>query len=176
MDVINPKEINRKVITDEMLAGKIFIYPTDTIYGLGCNALNPSSVMKIREIKQRSYKPLSVIAPSKKWILDNCIADIKDLGKLPGPFTLILKLKNKNAVAPEVNMGDTIGVRIPDHWFSSLVKEAGVPFVTTSVNISSRPYITSLEDLPKEIESQVDYFINEGPILGQPSEIIDLTR
>ena len=63
--------MNETEIIDFIRKGKIFIYPTDTIYGLGCDALNEKSVEKIKEIKKRDKdKPLSVIAPSKKWIFD----------------------------------------------------------------------------------------------------------
>ena len=77
---------------DEILNGKIFVYPTDTIYGLGCNALDGASVNKIKKMKGRDKdKPISVIAPSIDWIRENCIVDF-DLHKyLPGPYTLILK-------------------------------------------------------------------------------------
>ena len=63
-------------LIQEILSGKIFIYPTDAIYGLGCNAENIDAVNKIKEIKQRDKdKPLSVIAPSIDWIKENLIVD-----------------------------------------------------------------------------------------------------
>ena len=61
---LTPEIINK-------LKKEVFIYPTDTIYGIGCDATNSELVKQIRKIKQRDKKPLSVIAPSKKWILDN---------------------------------------------------------------------------------------------------------
>lgn len=156
----------------------VFIYPTDTIYGIGCNALNREAVKKIREIKQRKKNPFSVIAPSKEWIDENCIVNenAKDwVKRLPGPYTLILKTK-KQCVAKNVVPGlDTLGVRIPDHWFSNFVHEIGMPIITTSVNKSSEDFMTSLDDLDEEIKSMVDLIVYEGQKKGKPSRIIDLT-
>ncbi len=123
-----------------MRRGKIFIYPTDTIYGLGCNALVDNTVVRIRELKRREKKPFSVIVPSKEWIHENCMINGQGeelLAMLPGAYTLIVRLRKMDCVSSTVALGrDTLGVRIPDHWISSVIKELGVPFVTTSVNIS----------------------------------------
>jgi len=156
----------------------IFIYPTDTIYGIGCNALNKEAVEKIREAKQRKNNPFSVIAPSKEWIDENCTVNenAKDwIKRLPGPYTLVLKMKNQ-CVAENVAPGlGTLGVRIPDHWFSNFVAEIGIPIVTTSANKASEDFMTSLDDLGSEIKSRVDFIVYEGEKKGKPSRIIDLT-
>lgn len=181
MKIISEKQIldEKEKFIELIREGKIFIYPTDTIYGIGCNALISESVSKIREMKKRDSKPFSVIAPSKEWIRENCFvnSDIeKWLNKLPGPYTLILKTKNKNCVAKEVNLdAETLGVRIPKHWFYDLIKEAEVPFVTTSVNISGEKYLEDLQDLKEEIKNKVDFIINEGKKDSKPSTIVDLT-
>lgn len=179
-------ELSRKQVEDkedfflkEILEGKIFIYPTDTIYGIGCNASNKKSVEKIREIKQRESKPFSIIAPSKKWIKDNCILNksaIKWLNKLPGPYTLILKLKNKSAISNNITSTENLGVRIPSNWFAKIVSKSKIPFVTTSVNISGQPHINSITELSNQIKHKVDYVINDGTLNNPPSTIIDLTK
>lgn len=154
--------------------GSVFVYPTDTIYGLGCDATNQKSVLRVRKIKRREEKPFSVIAPTKKWILENCETGPKDLKHLPGPYTLILRLKRR-CVAPGVNLGlGTLGVRIPKHWFSLLVRELGIPVVTTSVNISGQKFMTSIDNLDPAIKKAADFVIYEGPLQGSPSKIIDL--
>jgi len=156
----------------------IFIYPTDTIYGIGCNATSKEAVKKIREAKQRKENPFSVIAPSKEWIDENCIVNenAKDwVKRLPGPYTLVLKTKNQ-CVAENVAPGkDTLGIRIPDNWFSNFVSEINIPIVTTSVNKSGNDPMTSLEDLDSEIKDKVDFIVYEGEKNGKPSRIIDLT-
>ncbi len=168
-------ESHKEEIIEAIKAGKIFIYPTDTIYGLGCNALLGDVVQKIREIKQRDTKPLLVIAPNKEWIEEHCIARREDLDQyLPGPYSLYLRRKDQ-AVAPEVNPeDDTLGVRIIDHWFMDLISEAGVPFVTTSVNLSGEERMTRIEDVDPAILDQVDYVVYEGENKGEPSKKISL--
>jgi len=155
-------------------SGKTFIYPTDTIYGLGCNASSEAAARKIRRLKKRDEKPFSVIAPSKAWITKNCAVSKQAAAfinkKLPGPYTVILPLKNKRCVAPSVTRGlKTLGVRIPKHWFSFVVAEAGVPFVTTSVNVSGKKHMACIEDVEPRILRAVDVVVYEGPKKGKPS-------
>jgi L-threonylcarbamoyladenylate synthase len=162
----------------KILRKKIFIYPTDTIYGIGCDATNKELVARVRDIKQRPDTPFSVIVPSKKWIFDNCVinAEAKTwIEKLPGHYTLILKPKG-NVVAGNVASTDSLGIRIPDNWFSKIVAKLGKPIITTSVNLSGNNFMTSLEDLDCQIKSKIDFIIYEGKKEGRPSTIVDLTE
>lgn len=153
--------------------GEVFIYPTDTVYGIGCDATNEKAVETIRKLKKRPEKPLSVIAPSKEWIVQNTNCDIKDLDFLPGKFTLIFKLSNKKSVAQNV-ANEKLGVRIPNHPISSFVRELGKPIITTSANISGKPTITDWSDLPDSFEEHVSFFVNQGMINSLPSKVIDM--
>ena len=97
------------------------------------------------------------------------------IDKLPGPYTLILRLKNKSAVAAAVNLGsETLGIRIPKHWISEAVAELGFPVVSTSANLTGEPYMTSTEDLDDSIRQKVDFIIYEGEKQGKPSTIVKL--
>jgi L-threonylcarbamoyladenylate synthase len=169
------KSIKLSNLKKEILAGKIFIYPTDTIYGLGCNAENKEAVEKIKQIKGRDKdKPLSIIAPSIKWIKDNLVVDLRLEDHLPGPYTIILKKKNPTFLS-HVSSNDAIGVRIPNHELTKEIQKALVPFITTSVNLSGEPPLIKLEDLNQEIASVVDYIIeaeNEAELSGKPSTLI----
>ncbi|MBN2566913.1 threonylcarbamoyl-AMP synthase [Candidatus Woesearchaeota archaeon] len=170
--------LQKEVFLNAIEEGDVFIHPTDTIYGIGCDATSLNAVKRVREIKKRYTRPFSVIAPSKKWIYDNCeVANTKRawVERLPGPYTLILRLKNKGCIAPETNNGlDTIGVRIPDHWFTKIVEELGSPVVTTSANLVGEDYMTSLEDLNPDIKDKMDFIVFEGEKSGRPSKIVDL--
>ncbi len=163
------------------LRDTVFIHPTDTVYGIGCDATNRKLVQRLRETKRQHERPLSVIAPGIDWIQQYCEvpAEAREwLAKLPGPYTLILPLNDdgKREIADLTNLcGDTIGVRQPDHWFTSLVKHMQTPTITTSANISGRDYIKELEELDEELEDAVDIAINDGRIEGTPSTIIDFT-
>jgi tRNA threonylcarbamoyl adenosine modification protein (Sua5/YciO/YrdC/YwlC family) len=180
MDIVTKDEFlqRKSEFISKIEDGSIFIHPTDTIYGIGCDATNSSAVKKVREVKQRKDNPFSVIAPSKKWIYDNCEYSedaISWIEKLPGPYTLVLKLKNKKIVGKEVNLGaNTLGIRIPNHWFSAFVKELGVPVVSTSANISGEAYMTSIDDLDERIKLKVSFMVYEEEKKGRPSTVVKL--
>jgi len=174
---------NEKEVLGAIKDGLIFIYPTDTIYGLGCNAHHHEAVSVIRKIKQREEKPLSVIVPHINWVEKHCLLDkveIKDIyKKLPGPFTFFVSTKETLILSEAINPKEqnrTIGIRIPANWFSKLVQKANVPFVTTSVNISGKPYMRTIEDLDIAIKEKVDIIIYDGPIRGKESKKIDLRK
>ena len=154
--------------------GRIFIYPTDTIYGFGCNALDKKAVEKIKKIKQRdSKKPLSIIAPSLTWIKENCIID-KNLNikkYLPGPYTLILK-KQDPKFLNHVSNTDALGIRTPKCDFTKIIQKSGVPFITTSVNLSGEKPIIKTSQIPKQIKDKIDMIINTGPLTGRPSTLV----
>lgn len=181
MEVLNKDEfLNKKRVNLRKLKDSIFIYPTDTIYGIGCDARDDTLVEAIRGIKERFSRPFSVIAPSKDWIRDNCVVNknVEEwLDKLPGPYTLILKLKDKNMIADSVNMDkDTLGVRIPDNWFTEVVSQLGFPIVTTSANLSGGDFMTSLDNLDRDIERKVDLIVYDGELQGSPSTLVFLDK
>ncbi len=174
-DFLSQKERFMKLIKD----GAVFVYPTDTIYGIGCDATNEKAVRRIREAKQRDSKPFSVIVPSKSWIMDNCEVpgDRKGwLDKLPGPYTIILRLKKKSAVSASVFLGaGNLGIRMSDHWFNDIVAELCVPVVSTSANLTGEPYMTSIDNLNERIKEKVDFVVYEGKKEARPSTIVDLS-
>jgi len=180
MQVITKDEfmLRAEEFMDKIEKGAIFIYPTDTIYGIGCNALNEESVIKIRELKDRSEAPFSVIAPSKSWIFKNCDTPSEADGwlqKLPGPYTLVFRLKNNNCVARSVTQDlDTLGVRQPNHWIMDAFEALEIPIVTTSVNKTGNPFMTCVEDMNPGIKSRVAFIIDEGEKKARPSDIVHL--
>lgn len=180
MAILTKSELHlrKKEIIDKIRQGAIFIHPTDTIYGLGCNASNEAAVRKIRKIKNRHDTPFSIWVPHPDWIKQNCHSSAglnKWLKQLPGAYTLIVKIKNKNIVAPNINpKKNTIGLRIPDHWFHKIIEDAGVPIITTSANKTGSSFMTSLEDLDPDIKRNVDFIIYEGEKKARPSKVINL--
>jgi L-threonylcarbamoyladenylate synthase len=178
MVVISKTELDEKedFYIQEIREGKVIVYPTDTIYGIGCDATNTESVKKIRELKQRQDMPFTIIPPSADWIKKNCDLneEAKKIMKNEPGATLIIKLKNKKAISDAVNLGlDTVGIRIPDHWFTKTLQKTDKPIVTTSVNKTGQPYMTSMNDLDDDIWP--DYIFYEGEKKGKPSKIFDVT-
>jgi L-threonylcarbamoyladenylate synthase len=177
-EVLSGGSARMKVIS-AMRDGSIIVYPTDTIYGIGCNAANAASVEKLRKAKGRDRdRPFSVIAPGKEWIWKNCVLSSvnKDLlnNMLPGPYTMIVRASSCAPRAVVLSSG-TLGVRIPKHPFSVLIGEAGVPIVTTSVNLSGERPVTRIADIPPEMVPFISIAIDAGAIEGNASRIFDLT-
>lgn len=71
---------------------------------------------------------------------------------------------------------DNIGVRIPNHWFSLVIEEYGKLFISTSVNVSGKPFMKKIDDLKEEIKERIDYLIYDGPLEGNPSTIVKLVN
>jgi L-threonylcarbamoyladenylate synthase len=151
---------------------KIFIYPTDTIYGIGCDAEDKKLVDIIREIKKRDSTPFSVIAPSIEWILENCETSLEEINNyLPGPYTLLLKKKNKYFLN-HVSDTEFLGVRIPKHPFIELLQKTGKPIITTSVNLSGEKPANKVGEISEEILSKVDMIFDFGELSGKPSKLV----
>lgn len=183
MEIVNKDELRLRNDTfkTKILKGDIFIHPTDTVYGIGCNAMDEVAVKKIREIKNRSAdKPFSVIAPSINWIKENCVIDTTAeewLGKLPGPYTLILELKSDARIPPVVNSGKrSIGVRFPDHWIIDIIKDSNTPIITATANKAGEDFMTSLDDLDSDVQTKTDFLIYEGQKPGKPSTLVNLAE
>lgn len=171
------KDMNRVELAKAIREGAIIIYPTDTLYGIGCNAFIKASVEKIAKAKGREPgKPFSVIAPSKAWITENTriTADNAQFvdNLLPGPYTVILRAK---ADIPLVSADGKLGVRIPKNEFCDFIRSQGLPFLTTSVNLSTTAPISSLKDIPAQIAEMADYAIDAGELSGASSRIFDIS-
>lgn len=176
MQIIKLNQVKERELIKKIKEGAVIIYPTDTVYGIGCDALNYIAVERIRKIKQRDEKPFSVIAPNKEWIIKNFYVNKHYIERLPGPFTFILRIKKSGIVASNVTNNKTLGVRLPNHKLTTKLQKAGIPFITTSVNISGKEPITSIEEIPNEILKNVDLVIDDGKLDNNPSIIIDLTE
>lgn len=174
--IIKMEEVKEGEIVKSIKEGKIIIYPTDTIYGIGCDAKNTLAVQKIRGIKNRTEKPFSVIAPSKEWIYENFEINNKNyIEKLPGPYTFIIRTNKAGLVSYHTSSSNILGIRVPNHKITKVIQKAKVPFVTTSVNLAGEPPITDIRKIPKSILKNVDLVIDDGILNNQASVLIDLT-
>jgi len=171
------KALKSEEVKKAILEGKIFIYPTDTLYGIGCRAEAEESVKKIIRAKGRDKeKPLSVIVPSKEWISGHTKIT-KENKKFvdvlfPGPYTVILNARER--LPHLVSKEGSMGIRIPRNEFCDLIRSLGILFVTTSVNLSEEEPVYSVKDIPKQIKDITDYAIDSGRIEGRSSRVFDI--
>ena len=167
--------------------GGVILYPTDTLYGLGIDVTIPEAVEKLYTIKGRSdKKPVSLMAGSIRQI--EKITEIhsnglkKALSKLfPGKITALIenRLKERCAVFEYLQYPlEKIGFRIPENRFCNLLNERMEnPVSTTSANISGRPDIVNVSDLPAVVRKQIDLIIDAGSAPDmRGSTIIDFTQ
>ena len=176
IDYTKLKEVARTI-----RQGGIAVFPTETVYGIGTNGLKENSVKRLYEVKQRPLnKPISLLVNGINMI-NEIAQEITDLEKalikefFPGPLTIILKKKDTvpNIVTANSNM---VGVRMPSNEIAlKLIEYAGVPIATPSANISGKPSGTNMEDIMKDFEEKVDYFIDDGPSkIGISSTIVQV--
>ena len=129
---------------------------------------------RIRRIKKTHHK-FSVVAPSVVWIQDNLIIRFPEyLKKLPGPYTLIFQKADPNFLLTASDSG-SLGIRMPDHPFTEIIQEAGVPFISTSANISGEKPVKQISEAPPEILKSVDCAVDAGILDNPPSKIFDLS-
>ncbi len=175
----NPQmRLIRKAV-DVLRGGGIVIYPTDTVYGMGCDLFNKKGIERIYEIKRRVRKqPLSFICSDLKdisryaQVSDGAYKIMKRL--LPGPFTFIL---NASRSVPKIILPkrQTTGIRVPDNRIcQALVGEMGSPIISTSVKDGDGELLSDPRIIEELYGKRVDMIIDGGIIAATPSSVISL--
>ena len=167
---------------DILRRGGLLGIPTETVYGLGANGLDPAAVEHIFEAKGRPQdNPLILHIPSAQWLPRYC-EDIPPAAYLlaeqfwPGPLTMILR--RRDLVPDVVTAGlDTVGMRCPAHPLCrEIIHRAGVPVAAPSGNTSGRPSPTTAADMLEDMDGKIDGIVDGGPCaVGVESTIVDLT-
>ena len=158
--------------------GGVIIFPTDTVYGIGCNPYNVNAVKKIYEIKSREkIKSLPVLASSIEIVKQISIIDefTENIIKKywPGPLTLILKLKDKN-LKKSLNLEDKIAVRIPNSLCTLKLLNKCNLLVGTSANVSGDSSFIDPQECMKNVKNY-DIFVDGGIITSKgESTIIEI--
>lgn len=180
----NPQGRKVSQVVETLKQGGVIIYPTDTVYGIGCDIYDHKAVEKIcrlrglNPVKARLSFICSDISQISEYAhqIDN--ETFKLLKRnLPGPFTFVLKSNNK---VPKMfkNRKRTIGVRIPDNnIIQAITEELGRPILTTSLKSDDEivEYFTDAYDIYQDFEKQVDIVIDGGPGRNVPSTVVDCT-
>lgn len=179
----NPQLSKIKQAAKVIKSGNLVAFPTETVYGLGANALDSRSVKKIFVAKGR---------PSDNPLIIH-ISDISDLKMLadhipntaheliakfwPGPLTLVLK---KSKIVPKITTGgiNTVAIRMPKHKIAqALIRETGVPIAAPSANFSGRPSPTTAKHVSDDLTGKINMILDGGKTkIGIESTVIDLSR
>lgn len=172
--------------------GGIILYPTDTVWGIGCDATNPDAVAKIYKLKQRAETQSMICLMNGEKMMYNVFKDIPETawqiidlsdpsqnGELAKqkPTTLILD-KPRNVAPNLIALDNTLGIRIVKEPFCfKLMEKMKKPLVSTSANISGQPTPKNFKEISPEILKGVDYIVNlhQDKITGKASTIIKLS-
>lgn len=164
--------------------GGVILYPTDTIWGLGCDARNQEAVKRVFQIKRRLDSKAMLVLVNNEAALERLVDDIPDINwelleVAENPLTIIYD--NAHGVDPQLIAEDgSLGIRIPkDKFVADLCKKAGTPLVSTSANISGQKAPACFKDISEEIKTQVDYIMisrREDNAPKKPSNIIKLSK
>ncbi|MEM9468588.1 MAG: L-threonylcarbamoyladenylate synthase [Pseudomonadota bacterium] len=180
------KTASKETITEaaELIQkGEIVALPTETVYGLGANALDGKAVAKIFAAKNRpSFNPLIVHVASVEQAQELAVMNGQALNIVrefwPGPLTLILPKKQRSNLSDLVSAGlETIAIRMPNHSIAlDLIKKSGVPIAAPSANSSGEPSATTAHHVKQSLGKNVPFILDAGACnVGLESTVLDLT-
>ncbi len=175
---VNPEPRKILKVVEILRAGGLIVYPTDTIYGLGCSLLNRRAIERLCQVKQIKPHKLNLsfichdISEVANYVRRIENPEYKILRRtLPGPFTYIFEATNKIDKK-------TVGIRIPNHTVPlAIVKELGNPIITSSIKDDDeiKTYTTDPEEIYEDLKNKVDIIIDSGIGGNIPSTIVDFT-
>lgn len=175
----NPQVRLVNQIADILRSGGVIAYPTDTVYGIGCDIFNKKAIERIYQIKRRpKYKPFSFICADLK--------NISEYGRvsnfayrvmrklLPGPYTFILEGSN---LVPKLMLTRrrTVGIRVPNHEVClAIVRALGHPLLTTSAAVSDSEPINDPQEIDRKMGAALAAVVDGGVLYSNPSSVISL--
>jgi len=176
----NPQERYIRHAVRVLHEGGLIVYPTDTVYGLGCNLFNKKAVERIYQIKgAKKKRRLSFICSDLKNIAEYAHVSTPAYkimrSLLPGSFTFILEASR---LVPKILLEKrkTVGIRVPDNKIChELLLEFGNPIISTSLNLPEKPYLNEPDEIEEIFYYNVDLFVDAGIGGIEPSTIIDLS-
>lgn len=163
-----------------VIGGGVIVYPTETVYGLGANALDEQAVLRVFQIKKRPLSMPIFLAVSSIEMLEKVAeVSVEDLSLLkeilPGPVSVLVK---KRSIVPDILTAGLpqVGIRYPDHETALRIIDQAGPITSTSANRTGSPPPTCVAEVSPEIASRVDAVVDGGKSrYAQPSTLLDLT-
>ncbi|QKQ99644.1 threonylcarbamoyl-AMP synthase [Metallosphaera tengchongensis] len=182
VDPLNPEADSIRKAAEVIKAGGLVAFPTETVYGLGADALNPRAVEGIFRAKRRPMDNPLIVHIADFEQLEEVAKDISEsvmeiAQKVwPGPLTLVLK--KRDVVPPETTGGlDTVAVRMPAHPIAlQLIRESELPIAAPSANLATRPSPTTADHVEEDLDGSVDVILDGGEtFFGVESTVINVT-
>jgi len=171
-----------KIAAELIRKGGLVAFPTETVYGLGANALNAKAVLSLFEAKNRPLDNPPIVHVCDSQDVHRLAEKVTDEAERlmevfwPGPLTLILR---RSKIVPDVTVAglDTIAVRMPRHNVAlALIRESGCPISAPSANLAGKPSPTSAKHVLDDLDGRIDAVLDAGPThIGVESTVLDLT-
>ena len=178
----NPQPRTIKQTADKLRAGAVICYPTDTVYGIGCDIFNQKAIKRIYQIKKRPlHKPFSFMCSSLKNVSDyghvSNVAYRIMRKALPGPFTFVLPA-NKMVPKIMITKQKTVGIRVPQNNIClDLIEALGNPILTTSAILDPEGQpLSEAYQFDELLGNMVDLVIDGGMVYPNPSTIVDFSK
>ncbi|QGA81146.1 L-threonylcarbamoyladenylate synthase [Halomicrobium sp. LC1Hm] len=158
--------------------GELVIYPTETVYGLAGDALDPDAVQRVFDVKGRDRsKPVSLAVPSVDAATDYTEPSERELAFmrafLPGPVTVLAQ--RRSSVPDVLTAGrDRVGIRVPDHELALALLERVAPITSTSANVSGEPSARTVEEIGESVRADAAVVLDGGRTPGTESTVVDV--
>jgi L-threonylcarbamoyladenylate synthase len=182
VDPQNPEKEKILEAARLIIHGGLVAFPTETVYGLGANALNARAVLAVFKAKKRPLDNPPIVHVCCVSDVERLVSEVTSEAAVlmkkfwPGPLTLILE---RSRAVPDVTVSrlDTIAVRMPRHNVAlALIRESGYPISAPSANLSGRPSPTSAAHVLYDLDGRIDAVLDGGPtLIGVESTVLDLT-
>jgi len=171
-----------RIAANVIKSGGVVAFPTETVYGLGANALNSEAVMRVFKAKNRPADDPLIVHVAKKGDVYRLARNIPEAAERlmsqfwPGPLTLVLK---RSKIVPDITVAglDTVGVRMPSNKVAlALIRESTTPISAPSANLFGKPSPTTAEHVINDLAGRIDVILDAGPTrIGVESTVIDMT-
>jgi tRNA threonylcarbamoyl adenosine modification protein (Sua5/YciO/YrdC/YwlC family) len=175
----HPQPRRIRQVVEVLRQGGVVAYPTDTVYGLGCDIMNKKAIRRVHQIKRQPLdKPFSFICPGLAElsryarVTNYAYKTLRRL--LPGPYTFILE-GSREVPKMMLTRRKEVGIRVPDHPVClAIVHELGHPILSTSATDPEGHYYLSAREIAEELGHQLDLVVDGGPVPGEPSSVVSL--
>ena len=182
VDSQNPEPYKIRMAADFIKKGGLVAFPTETVYGLGANALNPKAVLALFEAKKRPLDNPPIVHVGNPKDVYSLVKEVPPKAERlmkafwPGPLTLIFQ---RSEIVSDVTVAglDTIAIRMPRHNVAlALIRESGCPIAAPSANLAGKPSPTLAKHVLDDLNGRIDAILDAGPThIGVESTVLDMT-